>query len=97
MASASVLRSFLRVGRAAVIGAAVLVFSATAVGIGAGYRVNVTPSVPLGLYRRAPLPDPVERGMLVILPVPVSVLPWHRPKRPTFLRPVPLAQAGRRG
>jgi type IV secretory pathway protease TraF len=44
----------------------------------------------VGLYRRLPLPDPVERGMLVILPVPVSVVPWHRPKLPTFLRPVPL-------
>jgi conjugative transfer signal peptidase TraF len=71
-------------------GAAVLVFSATVVGIAAGYRVNVSPSVPVGLYRRLPLPDPVERGMLVILPVPVSVVAWHRPKLPSFLRPVPL-------
>jgi conjugative transfer signal peptidase TraF len=84
------LRSFLNVGRAVVLGAAVLVFTGAVVGIGAGYRVNVSSSVPVGLYRRTPLPDPVERGMLVILPVPVSVLPWHRPKLPTFLRPVPL-------
>jgi conjugative transfer signal peptidase TraF len=82
------LRSFLNIGRAVVLGVAVLVFSATVVGIASGYRVNVSPSVPVGLYRRLPLPDAVERGMLVILPV--SVLPWHRPKLPSFLRPVPL-------
>jgi conjugative transfer signal peptidase TraF len=77
------------VGRVFVISAG-LICSAIVLGVGAGYRVNVSPSVPVGLYRRLPLPDAVERGMLVILPVPVSVVPWHRPKLPTFLRPVPL-------
>jgi conjugative transfer signal peptidase TraF len=78
-----------RGGRVFVISAG-LICSAIVLGVGAGYRVNVSPSVAVGLYRRLPLPDPVERGMLVILPVPVSVEPWHRPKLPTFLRPVPL-------
>jgi conjugative transfer signal peptidase TraF len=90
VASTTVLRRLLRAGGVVVLGAAVLVFSVSVAGLATGYRVNVSPSVPVGLYRRMPLPDPVERGMLVILPVPASVLPWHRPKLPSFLRPVPL-------
>ena len=53
------------VGRVFVISAG-LICSAIVLGVGAGYRVNVSPSVAVGLYRRLPLPDAVERGMLVI-------------------------------
>jgi type IV secretory pathway protease TraF len=40
-------------------------------------RLNVSPSVPLGLYLLRPVPAPLARGMLVVLPVPASVRPWH--------------------
>ena len=36
-------------------------------------RLNVSPSVPLGLYRLTAVPTPVEHGMLVVWPVPASV------------------------
>jgi conjugative transfer signal peptidase TraF len=52
-----------------------------------GVRVNVSPSVPVGLYRLAPLSVPLERGTLVVLPVPASVQPWHSSWVP-LLKPV---------
>ncbi len=36
-------------------------------------RLNISPSVPLGLYRLAPVQTPLVRGTLVVLPVPTSV------------------------
>lgn len=39
-------------------------------------RVNVSPSVPLGLYWLTALPTPVARDTLVVLPVPPSVQAW---------------------
>jgi type IV secretory pathway protease TraF len=50
-------------------------------------RFNVSPSVPLGLYLLRPVPTPLARGMLVVLPVPVSVRPWHSRWLPV-LKPV---------
>ena len=48
-------------------------------------RLNTSPSVPLGLYRLAPVSTPLTRGTLVVLPVPASVHPWqHMP----LLKPV---------
>jgi type IV secretory pathway protease TraF len=50
-------------------------------------RLNVSPSVPYGLYLLRPVPAPLARGMLVVLPVPVSVRPWHSRWLPV-LKPV---------
>ena len=50
-------------------------------------RLNVSPSVPYGLYRLAPLTRPLARGTLVVLPVPRSVRPWHARWVP-LLKPV---------
>jgi type IV secretory pathway protease TraF len=50
-------------------------------------RVNVSPSAPYGLYRLAPVPPQLARGTLVLLPVPVSVWPWHSRWLP-LLKPV---------
>ena len=40
------------------------------------YRVNISPSVAYGFYRLVAVPTPIARGMLVVLPAPVSVRPW---------------------
>jgi conjugative transfer signal peptidase TraF len=40
-------------------------------------RLNVSPSVPYGLYRLAALPTPLPRGTLVVLPVPPPLRPWQ--------------------
>ncbi len=50
-------------------------------------RINVSPSVPLGLYRLAPVPAPLVRGTLVLLPVPPRVRAWHAAWVPV-LKPV---------
>ncbi len=50
-------------------------------------RLNLTPSVPLGVYRLAPVSLPVSRGTLVVLPVPASVQAWHSAWVP-LLKPV---------
>jgi type IV secretory pathway protease TraF len=50
-------------------------------------RLNVSPSVPYGLYLLRPVPAPLPRGMLVVLPVPASVRPWHSRLLPV-LKPV---------
>src|SRR5437870_5478632 len=56
----------------------VLVGAMTVIGIGVGYRLNVTPSLPLGLYRIAPVTQPLHRGDLVTftLPVPLRLHRW---------------------
>jgi conjugative transfer signal peptidase TraF len=50
-------------------------------------RLNLSPSVPVGVYRLARLAPPLARGTLVVLPVPVAVRPWHRAWAP-LLKPV---------
>jgi conjugative transfer signal peptidase TraF len=50
-------------------------------------RLNVSPSVPLGLYRLAPVRAPLARGTLVVLPVPARVQAWHSAWLP-LLKPV---------
>src|SRR3989442_900965 len=39
-------------------------------------RLNVSGSVPYGVYRLRPVPATLARGILVVFPVPVSVRPW---------------------
>lgn len=41
-------------------------------------RLNVEPSVAYGFYLVQALPITLERGMLVILPTPAVMRPWHR-------------------
>ena len=36
-------------------------------------RLNVSGSLPYGLYRLAPIPQPLPRGTVVLLPVPATV------------------------
>ena len=50
-------------------------------------RLNISPSTPLGLYRLAAVTRPLTHGTLVVLPVPVSIQPWHSPWVP-LLKPV---------
>jgi type IV secretory pathway protease TraF len=40
-------------------------------------KVNLSPSVPVGLYWLRSVPSTLDRGMLVVLPVPESVRPIH--------------------
>jgi conjugative transfer signal peptidase TraF len=40
-------------------------------------RLNVSASVPLGLYRLHRVPASLEQGMVVVLPVPASVRAWQ--------------------
>jgi len=40
-------------------------------------RLNTSPSVPIGVYAMRHLPPVLSRGLLVVLPVPVSVRTWH--------------------
>ena len=40
-------------------------------------RLNVSPSVPYGLYRLAAVPTPLTPGTLVVLPVPDSMRAWQ--------------------
>lgn len=40
------------------------------------FRLNISPSVPLGVYRLLPLAAPLTRGTLVILAVPAAIRPW---------------------
>jgi type IV secretory pathway protease TraF len=51
------------------------------------FRLNIEPSVPLGIYRLHAVAPPLTRGMLVVLPVPASVRRWHATWTP-FLKPV---------
>src|SRR5262249_26258066 len=50
-------------------------------------RVNVAPSAPYGLYRRAAVAPPLARGTLVVLPVPPAVQRWHSAWLP-LLKPI---------
>jgi len=50
-------------------------------------RLNLTPSVPLGVYRLAPVSPPLARGTFVVLPVPASVQAFHSHWVP-LLKPV---------
>jgi len=50
-------------------------------------RVNVSPSIPLGLYRLAAVAPPLARGTLVVLPVPPAVQRWHSAWLP-LLQPI---------
>jgi conjugative transfer signal peptidase TraF len=50
-------------------------------------RLNVSPSVPLGLYRLHAISAHLQRGTLVVLPVPASVQAWQSRWRP-LLKPV---------
>lgn len=52
-----------------------------------GYRLNVSPSVPLGLYRVMALTGHPARGMLVHLPVPTAIQLWQ-PRYLRLLKPV---------
>jgi len=50
-------------------------------------RVNIEPSVPVGVYRLHAVRTPLTRGMLVLLPVPLSVQHWKSRWTP-LLKPV---------
>jgi len=50
-------------------------------------RLNLSPSVPVGVYRLERLAPPLARGTLVLLPVPVAVHPWHSRWTP-LLKPI---------
>src|SRR3989454_8239903 len=58
-------------------------------------RLNLSPSVPVGVYRLARLAPPLARDTLVLLPVPVAVRPWY-PAWAPLLKPV-AAVAGDEG
>ena len=50
-------------------------------------RLNLSPSVPVGLYRLERLAPPLARGTLVILSAPTSIRPWWR-SFASLLKPV---------
>jgi type IV secretory pathway protease TraF len=50
-------------------------------------RLNLSPSVPRGLYRLAPVRQPLRPGHLVVLPVPPRLRPWH-PGWVPLLKPI---------
>ena len=50
-------------------------------------RLNLSPSVPVGLYRLERLAPPLARGTLVILSPPASIHPWWR-SLASLLKPV---------
>lgn len=50
-------------------------------------RVNVEPSVPVGLWQLHAVPAVLERGMVVLYPPPAASWPWH-PWYIPFLKPV---------
>ena len=50
-------------------------------------RLNISPSVPVGLYRLTAVQAPLARGTLVVLPVPARVQAWHTAWLP-LLKPV---------
>src|SRR5215813_3711931 len=51
-------------------------------------RLNLSPSVPLGVYRLEQLAPPLARGTLVILSAPASMRPWWPWPHPALLKPV---------
>src|SRR5262245_29917373 len=50
-------------------------------------RLNLSPSVPVGVYRLERLAPPLARGTLVILSPPASIRPWWR-SLAALLKPV---------
>ena len=50
-------------------------------------RLNLSPSVPRGVYRLAAVSPPLARGTLVVLPVPRAVRRWHSRWQP-LLKPI---------
>jgi type IV secretory pathway protease TraF len=50
-------------------------------------RLNLSPSVPLGVYRLERLTPPLQRGTLVVLSAPASIRPWWR-SLASLLKPV---------
>ena len=50
-------------------------------------RLNLSPSVPVGLYRIEQLAPPLTRGTLVVLSAPASIRPWWR-SLASLLKPV---------
>jgi type IV secretory pathway protease TraF len=50
-------------------------------------RLNLSPSVPLGVYRLERLAPPLARGTLVVLSAPASIRPWWR-SLASLLKPV---------
>src|SRR5215470_20037881 len=50
-------------------------------------RLNLSPSVPVGLYRLERLTPPLARGTLVLLSAPASMRPWWR-SCASLLKPV---------
>ena len=54
------------------IGAA-FIFSTVVLGIAAGYRLNVTSSLALGIYRISEVVSPLQRGDLVTFTLPVPL------------------------
>jgi type IV secretory pathway protease TraF len=65
------------VSRAFVVSSA-LVCGVTVMGIASGYRVNITASLPIGVYRLSPVHSPLRRGDLVTfgLPAPFRLHWW---------------------
>ena len=51
------------------------------------FRINISPSVPIGLYRLATVPADVRPGMLVLFPAPSIIHPWWSRWLP-LLKPV---------
>ncbi len=54
-------------------------------------RLNVSPSVPYGLYALRPVPAHLDHGMLVVLPVPRRVRAWWSSWVPLLKRVTGLA------
>jgi conjugative transfer signal peptidase TraF len=55
-----------------------VIFGVTVMGIASGYRVNITTSLPIGVYRLPPVHNPLRRGDLVTftLPAPLRLHWW---------------------
>jgi len=51
-------------------------------------RLNLSPSVPLGLYTLHALPTPLTPGLLVVLPTPALVRRWVSWPASALLKPV---------
>lgn len=50
-------------------------------------RLNISPSLPYGLYRLSAVQTPLTYGQLVVLPVPAPVRPWQSRWTP-LLKPI---------
>ena len=72
MASPPLLRRLVSVSRIFLISSAV-VFGVTVVGVAAGYRLNVTASLPIGVYAMSPVHSSLRRGDLVTFTLPAPL------------------------